>query len=159
MSTNVGQFCFPCYIDTCDVVYNGSFLCCHLLYLIIYLQSLVIKEISINMVLVLSQRQFPKDDFPSDNFQSSNFPKIRLGPLRRRRLQWGDERCGQDGLGAERCGQDRLGKLLLGKLHIWKNPLGKYQHLQLHHKINKLSQYFIHLTLEQFLSHFVENLK
>ena len=120
MSTNVGQFCFPCYIDTCDVVYNGSFLCCHLLYLIIYLQSLVIKEISINMVLVLSQRQFPKDDFPSDNFQGSNFPKIRLGPLRLRRLQWGTSAAARMDWGPSAAVRTDLGSCCLGNCTFGK---------------------------------------
>ena len=28
-------------------------------------------------------------DFPSDNFPRGNFPKVRIGPLRHHRLQWG----------------------------------------------------------------------
>ena len=73
----------------------------------------------------------PVVTFQLCNFQSGNFPKVRLGPLRRRRMQWG----------AERCGWDRLGKLSLRKFLIWevatlennlgklpleKNPLRKY---------------------------------
>ena len=34
-------------------------------------------------------KAFPKGDFLNDNFSSCNFPKVRLGPLRRRRLQGG----------------------------------------------------------------------
>jgi len=75
------------------------------------------------------------------NFPSGKFPKVRLGPLRRCRLQWGPSATTRMGLRAERCGWDRLGKLPLGKFHIWevstwkntlgklplgKNPLGKY---------------------------------
>ena len=53
------------------------------------------------MCQVLSYNHFPKDYFPSDNFPSGSFPipivqiskqhlqKVRLGLLRRRRLQWG----------------------------------------------------------------------
>ena len=84
------------------------------------------------------------------NFPSGNFPKVRLGPLNRRRQGGRALRLGsakglsaeaRTGLGAEHCGLDRIGKLPLGKLHIWKvvtwentlgklplgkNPLGKY---------------------------------
>ena len=74
------------------------------------------------------------------NFPSGNFLKVRLGPLRRCRLQKGPsavarigqgaERSGQNRLGAECCGQNILGKLPLGKLHIWEvaaleNAFGK----------------------------------
>ena len=85
------------------------------------------------------------------NYPNGNFPKVRLGPLRHCRLQWGQNAAarmgqgakynGQNRLWAESCGQERLGKLLLGNLHIWdvatwentlrklpleKNPFGKY---------------------------------
>ena len=91
-------------------------------------------------------RQIMLGTFPSDNFS-----KVKLGPFRRHRLQWGAERYRKDGLGAkhlcqnrlwaERCSQDRLemlpfGKLpfwevaiwenTLGKLSLWENPCGKY---------------------------------
>ena len=44
MSTNVRQFRFPCYIwhSWRCVLLHGSFLCCHLLYLIIYLLCMVL---------------------------------------------------------------------------------------------------------------------
>ena len=42
-----------------------------------------------NMVLVTFPKAFPKGDFPISNFPSGNFPKVRLGPLKRRRLQCG----------------------------------------------------------------------
>ena len=88
-------------------------------------------------------RQIMLGTFPSDNF-----PKVKLGPLRRRRLQWGPSATarlgqgpGQNRVWAERCSQDRLemlpfGKLpfwevaiwenTLGKLSLWENPCGKY---------------------------------
>jgi len=44
------------------------------------------------------------------NLPSRNFPKVRLGLLRHRRLQW--DRV---------CGKERFGKFPLGK-----RPLGKY---------------------------------
>jgi len=107
---------------------------------------------------------FTKGEFPSDNFprvfsqvatsQLCNFPKVRLGHLRYRRLQWRGGGVGRalhgallqfrepsdtdkTGYGAKRC---RLGKLPLRKLHSWevtwenthgklpvgKKPLGKY---------------------------------
>ena len=76
------------------------------------------------------------------HFPSGNFSKVRLGPLRPRRLYGGMGRALRLGwnMGAEPCGKDRLRKLPLGNLHIWevatrentlgkmplgKNPLGK----------------------------------
>ena len=74
------------------------------------------------------------------NFSSGNLRKVRLGPLMRRWLQWGSERCGKDGLGgqapqleqdggpsaADRAdlGSCRLGNCTLGKLPLRKKPLG-----------------------------------
>ena len=57
--------------------------------------------------LVFSQRHIPKGDSPSDNFPSGyfpsgNFPKVRLGLLRRRRLQRGLSTAARMGWGAER---------------------------------------------------------
>ena len=72
------------------------------------------------MVLVLSQRQFPKDDFPSDNFQSSNFPKIRLGPLRRRRLQWGTSAAARMDWGPSAAVRTDLGSCCLGNCTFGK---------------------------------------
>ena len=81
------------------------------------------------------------------NFPSGNFPKVRLGPLRRRRLQWGPSVAACMGQGAERRGQNRveadcccaartdlgscrLGNCRFGKLPLGKNPLGKYLTLE-----------------------------
>jgi len=36
------------------------------------------------------------------NFQNGNFPKVRLGPPRRRRLQWGPRAAARMDLGADR---------------------------------------------------------
>ena len=72
-------------------------------------------------------RYFPKVTFPRATPQVSifllcNFLKVRLGPLRHRRLQLGPsaaarmvqgaQRRGQNSQGAEQCGLDRLGKLI-----------------------------------------------
>ena len=82
----------------------------------------------------------PKDNFPSATFQvtisqvaiiqmcnfpNGNFPKVRLGPLRRHRLQWWP-------LGS--CRFEKLHILegaiwenIFGKLPLGKNSLGKYK--------------------------------
>ena len=58
------------------------------------------------------------------NFPSGNFPKVRLGPLRRHRLQWGAERCSCDGLGDR---APRLGQTWeVVACHLGSCPLGKY---------------------------------
>ena len=63
------------------------------------------------------------------NFPSNNFPKVRLGLLRRRRLQWGQAlRLEQSRGRALQLGQ--TWRLPLGKLYIWEvanreNTLGK----------------------------------
>ena len=68
------------------------------------------------------------------NFPSDNFPKVRLDPLRHRRLQWGQAlRVGWvrgraprlDWQITDRCNMDRLGKLPLRKFHIREDILGK----------------------------------
>ena len=41
---------------------------------------------------------FPCNNYLSGNFPTVQFPKVRLGLLSRRRLQWGAEHCGWDGL-------------------------------------------------------------
>ena len=94
---------------------------------------------------------FPKGNFLSYNFSSGNFPKVRLGLLRRRRLQGRAKRCGWDWQGgralqleqARGCTLqlDKFGTLLLQKWQIWevtiweiilgklllgKMPLGEY---------------------------------
>ena len=96
----------------------------------------------LNINIIQGVRYYPKGIFPRATSQVTisqvatsqmcNFPKVRLGPLRRRRLQqvggrvlwlgWTRkaERCSYIRLGAERCGQDRLGKLPLRKLHMWE---------------------------------------
>jgi len=74
-------------------------------------------------------------------FPNGSFPKVRLGLLRRRRLQWGSRAAARISKGPSataRTGhggpssaaKDRLEKFPLGKLHIWevatwKNTLGK----------------------------------
>ena len=68
---------------------------------------------------VFSPRCFPKGVFPRAiplmiisqmcNFPSGNFPKVRLGPLRRRALQWEPSAAARMGQGTERCGQKGLG--------------------------------------------------
>ena len=103
---------------------------------------------------ILGERQLKKKYNCHDLnkiFPKGDFPKVRLGPLRHCRLQWGQNAAarmgqgakynGQNRLWAYSCGQERLGKLLLGNLHIWdvatwentlrklpleKNPFGKY---------------------------------
>ena len=71
------------------------------------------------------------------NFPSGNFQKVRLGPLRRRRLQWGAERCGWDGLRGRAPRLEQAGgrELRLGKTwevaaweitHLASCHLGKY---------------------------------
>ena len=42
----------------------------------------------------LTKYPFPKRQLPKRAIPSGNFPKVRLGPLRRRRLQWEAERNG-----------------------------------------------------------------
>ena len=56
------------------------------------------------------------------NFSSGNFPKVRLGPLRRSRLQQGPSAAARTDLGS--C---RLGNCTVGKLPLWKMPLGSCQ--------------------------------
>ena len=43
-----------------------------------------------DLIGLIGVRYFPKCDFPIDNFPSGTFPKVRLGLLRRRRLQWAE---------------------------------------------------------------------
>ena len=71
---------------------------------------------------------FPSGNFPIVEFPSGNFPKVRLGPLRRCRLQWGPSVMalwlgwarGPNAGPRTCCGEDRLWKLPLGKLHFWE---------------------------------------
>ena len=86
----------------------------------------------VQVLQVRFQKHFPQGDFQMTTSQMCNFPignflKVRLGPLRRHRLQWGGGRALRLGwamsqaprleqTGPERCGSDRLGK----------NPLRKY---------------------------------
>ena len=75
-------------------------------------------------------------EFPSDNFPSGNFPKVRLGPLRRRRLQWGPSvaarmargliAAARTDMGSYRFGNCTCEKLPLGKIPLGSNHLGKY---------------------------------
>ena len=78
---------------------------------------------------------FPKGDFSSDNIPSGNFPKVRLGPLRRRRLQWGQ---------ARRLGRTwevaaweiaHLGSCHLGKypwkVNAWEKAFGKVPNIDI----------------------------
>jgi len=64
-------------------------------------------------------------------FPNGSFPKVRLGLLRRRRLQWGSRAAARISKGPSataRTGhggpssaaKDRLEKFPLGKLHIWE---------------------------------------
>ena len=59
-----------------------------------------------------------------------HFPKVRLGPLRRRRLQWGDGRALRLGCARGPTEMDHwevaTWENTLWKLPVWKNPLGKY---------------------------------
>jgi len=50
------------------------------------------------------------------NFPCSNFKKVRLGPLRRCRLQWGQSAAARTD----------LGNYTVGKLPLGKNPLEKF---------------------------------
>ena len=59
-------------------------------------------------------------DFPSGNFQ-----KIRLGSLRRRRLQWGPSAASRTDFGSCRLGNCTFGKLLLGKIPLGSCRFGK----------------------------------
>ena len=76
------------------------------------------------------------------NFPSGNFPKVRLGPLRRRGLQWEGQSAAAKGpsaavridLASCRLGNYTfrnlpLGEIPLGKLLLGKNPLRKYMNL------------------------------
>ena len=56
------------------------------------------------------------------NFPSVIFPKVKLGPLMRRRLP---SAAAKMGYGAERSSKDRFGKLLLGKILSGSCRLGK----------------------------------
>ncbi len=66
---------------------------------------------------------FPKGNFPSINFPSGNFPKIRLGPLWRRRLQWGQSDAARRGpsadLGLSAASRTDLGSSRLGQC-LWE---------------------------------------
>ena len=86
-------------------------------------------------------RYFPKNIFPTGtsqvatyqmcNFPSGNFPKVRLGSLRRRRLQWGPSAAARTIFGREL----RLGQTWevvaweitnLESCHAWENTLEKF---------------------------------
>ena len=86
---------------------------------------------------------FPGDNFPSGNsqmcnFPSGNFPKVGLGPLRHRRLQWGPSAAAKVPSPATRTsggpsaaadidiGSCRLVDCTFGKFPIRNNSLGKY---------------------------------
>jgi len=88
---------------------------------------------------------FPKDfsqvaTFQMFNFPSGNFPKVRLGPLRRRRLQWGPIAAARMREGPKtmaRTGWDRALRLgqtcqvaaweisFMGRCHLGKYPWEK----------------------------------
>ena len=75
---------------------------------------------------VLSQRQFPNGEFPS-----YNFPKVRLCPLRSRRLTWGPSPAARTGFRPSATARTdlrscRSGNCILGKMPLGKNHLGKY---------------------------------
>ena len=93
-------------------------------------------------------RYIPKSIFPSVtsqayffqvatsqmcHFPSRNFLKVRLGPLMRRRLQWGPsaaarppEQKGAMAAARTDLGSCRLGNCTFGKLPLGENPLWKY---------------------------------
>ena len=48
------------------------------------------------------------------NFPSGNFPKVRLGPLRRRRLEWGPSAAARTDFGSCRLVNCTFGKIPLG---------------------------------------------
>ena len=76
------------------------------------------------------------------NFQSGNFPKVRLGPLRRRRLQWrvGPSAAATINLESCRLGNCTFGKLPLGKI---SNSLGKYIYCPIKWKIGEYIYFFV----------------
>ena len=81
---------------------------------------------------MFSQRHFPKDDFPSDNFseeETSLMCNVRLGLLRRRRLQWGEAAADMNRLGGRALRLGQTWKLSLGKLYICEVATWEIGHL------------------------------
>jgi len=60
------------------------------------------------------------------NFPGGNFLKVRLGPLRRRRLQWDGElsTTARTGWGPSAAARTELGSCRLGNCTFWKLALG-----------------------------------
>ena len=69
-----------------------------------------------------SQERLPKCQFPKWHLIkcTCNFAKVRLGPLMRRRLQLGAERCGQDELGARAPRKEQAGGRALPLGQTWE---------------------------------------
>ena len=60
------------------------------------------------------------------NFPSDNFPKVRLGLLGRRMLQWGPSAVARKDLGNCTVVKFPIGKIHLGSCRLGKKPLGEY---------------------------------
>ena len=100
----------------------------------------------VSLVLLISQRHFPKwqlskcaisqvTTFQMCNIPSGNFPKVRLGTLRRRKLQWcralrlvrarGPNAVAKTGWGPSAAARTDLGSCCMGNFTFGKLPLGK----------------------------------
>ena len=58
------------------------------------------------------------------NFPSGNFPKVRLGPLRRSRLQCEPSTADRFGWGTKRCSQNRLRLRTAARIHLGSYRMG-----------------------------------
>ena len=93
-------------------------------------------------------RYFPKDIYPRAtsevtisqvaasqmcNFPSGNFPKVRLGPLRRSRLQCEPSTADRMGWGTKRCSQNRLRLRTTARIHLGSYRMGNWTFGKLPH--------------------------
>ena len=79
---------------------------------------------------------FPKGNFLSYNFPSGNFPKVRLGLLRRRRLQGRAERCGWDWQGGRALQQEQARGLHATVRQTWDFTASEMADLGSYHSGN-----------------------
>ena len=74
------------------------------------------------------------------NFPSGNFPKVRLGPLRRSRLQCEPSTADRFGWGTKRCSQNRLRLRTAARIHLGSYRMGNCTFGKLPHGENTLEK-------------------